>query len=70
MNLKSIRKGLGLTQIQTAEFANIAPSYYCEIETGKKTPAIPVAIRIATALKVSPLIFFENKVAKSDKKVV
>lgn len=69
MNLKSIRLKLDLTQEQVAEIANISQPYYNEIEKGKKTPAIPVAVRIASALKVSPAIFFQNNFAKSDKNV-
>lgn len=70
MRLKSIRNSLGLTQAEVAKLASISDNYYCEIEKEKKEPSYPVAIRIAKALKISPAIFFEKHIAKSEGKAV
>lgn len=46
------REHRGLTQMALAEAAEISRSMLNEIEHGKKTPSIPVGLRIATALEV------------------
>ncbi len=51
--LKQIRKGLELTQTDVAKRCGIAEPYYSEIETGKKTPSLKIAIRLAKSLGIT-----------------
>lgn len=63
LNLLKLRESLGLSQQQVAEKAQISRSFYALIESGRKTPSLPVAHRIAKALETSVEIFFEDEVA-------
>lgn len=50
--IRTFRKYRGLTISELAEAAGISQPYLSEIENGKKTGAVDVLKRIATALKV------------------
>lgn len=50
--IRTYRKYRGLTISELAEAAGISQPYLSEIESGKKTGAVDVLKRIATALKV------------------
>lgn len=50
INLKKIRKARGLTQNELADKVNVTESFISQCETGKKSPSLEVALRIAEAL--------------------
>lgn len=52
MSIKEARKKKGWTQEQLAALVGIARSTYTNIETGAKTPSVPVAQRIGKMLDV------------------
>lgn len=62
--LQEMRNRAGLNHEQAAELSGISRSHYTLIESGKRTPSLSVAIRIAHALgcDVSD-IFLSDKVA-------
>ncbi|WP_144517282.1 helix-turn-helix domain-containing protein [Bacillus thuringiensis] len=49
--LVKIRKQNKLTQINLAKTLHISPSYYGDIETGRRTPSSLIALKIATFLE-------------------
>jgi transcriptional regulator with XRE-family HTH domain len=52
--LAAARGKRGLSQGTVARLAGIAPSYLSRIETGKVQPTFRTALKVASALKVSP----------------
>ena len=61
MNIKERREELGLTQKELAEKAGITQSFLCDIEQGRSKPSIDTAIKIADALNISDIKFFETE---------
>lgn len=59
MQLKEIRKAQNLTMKQVSERSDISESMLSLIESGKRTPSVPTAQRIAAALGVEWTKFFE-----------
>lgn len=59
--LKDIRSERGLTQYEVAEKAKVERSYYTMIETGARTPSVPVAKSIGQTLGFDWTIFFETE---------
>lgn len=59
--LREIRVSKNKTQSQVAKEAGISRSYYTNIEAGTKTPAVPVAKKIAEILEFDWTCFFDNK---------
>ena len=53
VNLKQLRKALGLTQRQVAAAIGLKPGSYCDIENGKK------GTKPATAKKLGKVLDFE-----------
>jgi len=49
--LVKIRKQNKLTQVNLAKTLNISPSYYGDIETGRRTSSSLIALKIATFLE-------------------
>lgn len=56
--LKEKRLSKNKTQSQVAKLSGISRSYYTNIEAGVKTPAVPVAKRIAEILDFDWTYFF------------
>jgi len=52
MNLKYWRKKRGLTQLKLAKISGVAQSSISEIESGKTSPNVITAVKLATALNV------------------
>ena len=52
--VNSARKDRGMTSDKLAEACNVNPTYLRQIESGMKTPSLPLFIEICRALKVSP----------------
>lgn len=46
MTLREIRKSMGLTMKQVAQYANVSEALISLIETGKRRPAVRVAKRL------------------------
>ncbi|MDR2483452.1 MAG: helix-turn-helix domain-containing protein [Treponema sp.] len=59
-NIKRIRKEKGISQEKLAEACNTATSYIGLMETYKNVPKLSTIERIAHALDVHPLVFFQD----------
>lgn len=59
--LKEKRLSKNKTQSQVAKLSGISRSYYTNIEAGVKTPAVPVAKRIAEILDFDWTYFFNTE---------
>lgn len=60
MQLREIRKAQNLTMKQVSERSDISESMLSLIESGKRTPSVRSAQRIAAALGVEWTKFFET----------
>jgi transcriptional regulator with XRE-family HTH domain len=60
-NIKRIRKEKGISQEKLAEACNTATSYIGLMEIYKNVPKLSTIEKIAKALDVDPLIFFQDK---------
>ena len=60
-NIKRIRKEKGISQEKLAEACNTATSYIGLMEIYKNIPKLSTIERIAQALDVDPLVFFQDK---------
>lgn len=58
-NIRERREQLGMSQKELAEACGIAQSTLCDIEMGRSNPSIEVALKIAKALRVKSIKFFE-----------
>lgn len=61
MQLREIRKAQNLTMKQVSERSDISESMLSLIESGKRTPSVRSAQRIAAALGVEWTKFFEEE---------
>ena len=61
MNIKEKREQLGISQKELAEKADISQSFLCDIEKGRSKPSIDTAVRLADALGISDIKFFETE---------
>lgn len=59
MNIKEKRERLGISQKELTEKVGISQSFLCDIEQGRSKPSIDTAIKIAQALNVADIKFFE-----------
>jgi transcriptional regulator with XRE-family HTH domain len=68
-NIKRIRKEKGISQEKLAEACNTATSYIGLMEIYKNVPKLSTIERIANALDVDPLVFFQdkNKISQEEK---
>lgn len=60
MNIRERREGLGISQGELAKKCGIAQSTLCDIEQGRSNPSISVAVKIANALDIKDIKFFEK----------
>lgn len=58
-NIRERREQLGMSQKDLASACGIAQSTLCDIEMGRCNPSIEVAVKIARALEVNEIKFFE-----------
>lgn len=56
--LVEIREKFGFTQADVAEAVKTSPTHYGDIETGRRTPGSPLAMRIAVFLDFPVEWFF------------
>ena len=61
MNIKERREELDLSQKELAEKVGISQSFLCDIEQGRSKPRIDTALKIAEALNISDVKFFETE---------
>ncbi len=61
MKIKDRREQLGISQKELAERAKISQSFLCDIEQGRCKPSINTALKIAKALDVDNIKFFEEE---------
>ena len=59
LNIKERREQLGISQKELAEKVGISQSFLCDIEQGRSKPSIDTAVKIADALTISDIKFFE-----------
>ena len=59
MNIREKREELGLSQKELAEKSGITQSFLCDIEQGRSKPSIDTALKIAEALNIGDIKFFE-----------
>lgn len=60
MNIRERREELGISQGELAKKCGIAQSTLCDIEQGRSNPSILVAVKIANALDIKDIKFFEK----------
>ena len=53
-NLKRLRSGRGLTQVQLAEHTGITQGHYSQLENGNWEPRLATILALAKALRVQP----------------
>ena len=61
VNIKERREQLGVSQKELAEKADISQSFLCDIEQGRSKPSIDTAVKLADALGISDIKFFETE---------
>ena len=61
MNIKEKRERLGISQKELAEKVGISQSFLCDIEQGRSKPSIDTAVKIAYALNIDDIKFFETE---------
>mgnify|MGYP000955034759 CR=1 FL=1 len=61
MKIKDKREQLGISQKELAERAKMSQSFLCDIEQGRSKPSIDTALKIAKALDVDNIKFFEEE---------
>ena len=61
MNIKEKRERLGISQKELAEKVGMSQSFLCDIEQGRSKPSIDTAVRLADALGISDIKFFETE---------
>ena len=59
MNIKEKRERLGISQKELAEKVGISQSFLCDIEQGRSNPSIDTAVKLAEALNIYDIKFFE-----------
>lgn len=59
MNIKERREQLGISQKELAEKVGISQSFLCDIEQGRSNPSIDTAVKLAEALNIYDIKFFE-----------
>ena len=59
LNIKERREQLGISQKELAEKAEISQSFLCDIEQGRSKPSIDTAVKLADALDISDIKFFD-----------
>jgi transcriptional regulator with XRE-family HTH domain len=69
-NIKRIRKEKGISQEKLAEDCNTATSYIGLMEIYRNVPKLSTIERIAHALGVDPLVFFERNDPEPEEKRV
>lgn len=64
--LREAREAKGLTQAQVASMAGIDRVSFLHIESGRRNPSLPVALRIASVLEADPRDLFADLASDSE----
>jgi len=68
IELQRARERLGFSQRDVANLVGISRPYYTNIELGRKSPSLQVALRIAKIVNCSVDIFFKPNVPIGNKR--
>ena len=63
--IKEIRRQKSISQLELSVKSNLSLSFLASLERGKKQPSVLTLLRIASALEVSPKVFFPENIEKS-----
>jgi len=58
--IKEVRNLKSISQLELSVRSNLSQSFLASIEKGKKQPSVLTLLRIASALNVSPKVFFAD----------
>jgi transcriptional regulator with XRE-family HTH domain len=58
--VRKLRESRGWTQERLAEASEMSATYLGFLERGENVPTLPVIIRLAVALKVTPTVLLED----------
>jgi len=64
--VRAVRDAAHISRELAAEKSGITASYLGEVERGEKWPSLEIICAIATALSVSPSVFFEFEAQETD----
>jgi transcriptional regulator with XRE-family HTH domain len=64
--VRAVREAVHMSRELAAERSGITANYLGEVERGEKWPSLEIIYAIATALSVSPPIFFEFEAQETD----
>lgn len=67
IRIKAARKERGLTGERLAELCNINAIYLRQIESGSKTPSLPMFVGLCKQLKVSPSYLLADSLQEESK---
>ena len=65
--INTSRKNQGITGEELAELCNINPTYLRQIESGAKTPSLPMFVLICEKLQVSPSYLLADSLSGIDR---
>jgi transcriptional regulator with XRE-family HTH domain len=63
--IKEIRVRKSVSQLELSVNSNLSQSFLASVEKGKKQPSVLTLLRIASALNVSPKVFFPEHKTES-----
>lgn len=64
--IRAVRDAVPMSRELAAEKSGITPNYLGEVERGEKWPSLEIICAVATALNVSPAVFFEFEAQETD----
>ena len=64
--VRAVREAVHMSRELAAEKSGITANYLGEVERGEKWPSLEIICAIATALGISPQIFFEFEAQETD----
>ena len=67
--IKEIRVKKSMSQLELSVSSNLSQSFLASVESGKKQPSVMTLLRIASALNVSPKVFFPENETKSKEEI-
>jgi len=67
--IREIRKQKDISQLELSVRSNLSLSFLASLEKGKKQPSVLTLIRIASALNVSPKVFFPENEDKTSEEI-
>ena len=68
--IKALRRQRGLSQEQLASKADITAQYVSNIERGRENPTLDLLLRLAAALRVSPVDVFDFDAQALDRRTL